>query len=681
MPKKENCFITIYIYLICLILLHLAPFLNPNLRVWGFNHLIFLPDSFTIAYIAVGLLALILPFLAFANRWGDACINEFSRIFFESRYKYLNRGIFVVFLGALFYLLSATVYFLGDGYNIVAGFSSSSAPIYKWSEKGIIHLFSIIQSFFGERSEYSATMAFRVVSVLSGCIVIWFYFLTAEIASSDRLKRLFLFIVILFSGTLLLFFGYIEYYPLLWVFMTGFIYFGLWSVSGGRNICQAFLFLLAGSLLHLQMLFFVPAFVVVLLSTGWGKLIYSKFNKLVWTVLIAGAAALCYNLVHKYLTDLAFQDIFLPLFQGKPIDPAYAIISIPHLLDIFNEFILISPLLFLLVILAWSNLRTIITTRIYLFLVVTAIGSMLPLFVVDPKLTMPRDWDLFSMSAYSAGIVLILLLPEKYYQIMKRFVLSISLLLLISVIPFLSVHLKTQPSEKFLANIINLDFKRSHPSLRLLYEYYIDKGDSLKADSLGRIYNSGFPNMNKIGQAFNVIGIGDMAQASAIIRTIKPDKFDADYHSLMGIYYYRMADYNRAVKYYDSAIQLRPYNGLYYYERAKTYAALRKLDFTQTDLQSAYDLDPNRMTILNGLADLYSLINRPDSCIYYAGKMVERDSTVSVSYYYIAKAYVQKKDITMAEQYARRYSEFVKDDSTLTENLRELARLIKRVKD
>ena len=92
--------------------------------------------------------------------------------------------------------------------------------------------------------------------------------------------------------------------------------------------------------------------------------------------------------------------MIIPLFKGHPMTPGYWLFSPAHLLDIVNEFLLVTPLLPVLTILGWKSPKAIIDDGTSLFFGVLGLGGLIFMFIIDPKLGMARDWDLFALVAF-----------------------------------------------------------------------------------------------------------------------------------------------------------------------------------------------------------------------------------------------------------------------------------------
>ncbi len=676
MNTKNKIFWISYIYLLALVLIRLIPIIAPGSRTWGFNHLIFLPDIYSYCFFFIASIALIIPFIRYTEKAGEKLSEWFSDRFLESRFKYLYRFLFIAVMTTLFAIFTASTHFLGDGYTVIKNLTSETGILVKWSEVGVIRLMWNIRELLGPPNEEISRLAFQIVSIASGAISIYFMFLISRTISENNIKRFIVFVAAFFSGMLLLFFGYTEYYPIIWVFMTGFIYFSLKFLKSGKQLIIAWLFLIVGIVLHLQMAVFVPAAVYMTFSKGNGLILYGRFKKLIW-----GAAGLviisCLTLlIYKYTTNLYIEDIFLPLLNGKPVYPEYAILSVPHLLDILNEFILVSPLLFLLILIGGRNIKSIFENKSAIFLGLSAIGFLLFLFVIDPKLAFPRDWDLFSMSGFSLNILLVLMINGSRIKSINKLLPALMIIMSITILPFLLTNLNEESSEKYMEYQINIDQSKSLSTAVNLMNYYKKNGNTEKYDSLQLEFNRNNSQHNILFEALAAIVRGDMKSAKSYMQDIKPDRFNGDYHRLLSLISLSDGQYNKALGHINNAIQLRRHASFYYYTRARIYLMLEKYEIAREDLYEACRLNSKFSNALNALAYIYDLNRQYDSCNYYAKETLAIDPTSIQSYFWMTKSYAFMNKIDSAKIFLKKYTQFVKNDSTLKSNLELLDSLI-----
>ncbi len=677
MQTTDNRYFKIvYIILAALFLIRFLPFLDPSGRFWGFNALLFLPHIYTITFAVIAAIALALPFTGRSSRMGETLTDSFSEIFYESNHKYIYRSIFILIMTGLFIIFAAPTHFLGDGYTALANMASGFGTVYKWSEKGITFLLSIIQSLIGPKNRQTALISFQIASVLSGIVTIWFFFLIADILTDSKIKKITIFILSLFSAVLLLFFGYVENYPLVWIALSGFIYYAIRYLKSGRGLYISLLFLLFGIFIHLQMGIFIPAYIYILFSGEKGTAIFRKFRYALLGLAALTTIAAGILFVYKFRTDLYFEDIFLRLFTGKGFTPNYYVFSLPHIIDIINEYLLLSPLLLILLVLSIRNLPSILHNKRAIFLTLVSIAGILFLLFIDPKLTMPRDWDLFSFAAFGLTILLILLIRDKYFGLLNRFMPTLIIYLLVACLPFLLVNLKTDPSINYIKYMIKLDPTKSLSSLVIMREYYRDLDDEQKADSLTALIVERFPNDKKVYDAFAALKRGDVQKAQRITNTIKPDKFSGDYHNYLSALYLYQHKYNEALEESDKAIQLQKYKYRYYINRSFIYASMGKNEKSLEAMRDAYDLNFKDRDVLNGLARVHLLSKNYDSTMTWARKMLKVDSSYTSAYYFLSFTYAKEDKPDSAAKYFNLFRNYGRSAFAYQYKLSELKQLL-----
>jgi len=679
MNKFDRKFWIPYLILLILILIRLIPFLYPESQTWGFNHLIFLPVPYSFAFIGLAIIALVLPFWKKTEFLGESFANWFVALFFVSDRKYYYRVLFAVCLTILFVLFSTGTYYLGDGYGYLKILGSSDRVLEKWSEVGASELMSFIQSLLGVKSDQTALLSFQIVSYISGFAFVLLLFSISKLVSDSSVTRLLTFCLSILSGILLLFFGYVEYYPLVWVLMAAYLYFALRFLKTGVGLTFVWLFQLLGILFHLQLAIFFPGTLYLTFCSGKGRQLYNSYKKILWFLIGVGIFGIIAIAYHKYTTDLYFQDIFLPLFFGKPIDPYYAIFSLSHIIDILNEFILISPLLLMLIFFGTKQFKTIWSNITARFLGLLTICGMFFILIIDPKLALPRDWDLLSFVLFPILLLFIIFLKEPEINKIRKFVLSMIVFAFISTIPVLLLFLNNDRSLKYTEYIISLHPQKSYGSLVVLNEYYDSIENKVKSESLKAAFNSKHSRINQLNLAMNAMDDGNLKLAETIIGSIKPDKYDGDYQRIWGRYYYMQGNYVKALEYLDRAVQLRAYNSLYYWQRAMIYAGLSKNDKALDDLKNAYDLDNSSMRVLDGLSYMYFSSKQYDSSIYYAKEMVRIDPSQMGAYYMLANSYYNLKNYEAARQNAEYFIEKTEGTSIYNNQREQLLNMIDQI--
>jgi len=313
-----------------------------------------------------------------------------------------------------------------------------------------------------------------------------------------------------------------------------------------------------------------------------------------------------------------------------------------------------------------------------IFLTLTAIGSLLFLFVIDPKLTLARDWDLFSISACALSILLIVLIHDSLLPTVKRLLTSILILLVIMPLPYFLTILNEKRSIEYVEYMIDLDLQKSFSSIFILNKYLLEHGYNEKADSLQLTYNKYPFSKSRYDWALAEIADGNINKAWSIFRGTLKDHFDQNYHVVLKDLYLNEKNYAKALDHANKAIQLQGYADYLYGYRGEILLNIKRLDDALKDFYRAHDLNSGDPNHLEGIAAVYFRKEQPDSGIFYTQKMLEIDSTKAIGYYMLSQAYIKKKEFKKAQEYADRYAGFVYNDSTLLPYLQHLFSSMKK---
>jgi tetratricopeptide (TPR) repeat protein len=618
--------------IIILIGLRLLALLFPAARLWGLNHLLFLPREIFIGYIVMGLACAACWFFPslFITRRLYAPISQFL----ESENKTVWLGIAILSV-PFFWLCRMPDNLLGDGYTVINNIGGSLPAVFKWSESLTVRIVYFISRLLPYDDLRRGEYAYAIVSVLSGGATIYFFISLAYELGSKATERLLVFGSLLFSGWLVLFLGYAENYPILWPFLTGYLYFAIRFLNGKNTLITALIFLAIAMALHLQALFFAISFPFLLASRGVLLTLYRRHKKSIWLlsgILAAGAGV---AFMYKYNRDLPFRVNFLPFIQGRPASPDYAIFSISHMADIFNEFTLLFPLWPLFLILGTSRARHLFHDPIDRFLVLFSLGGLVMITIIDPRLGMGRDWDLMALVGLGPALLLLRsglqnarISPRQYPLILGLSVLLIA--------PFVLTELSRQPSLNYVQSLLQLDMPKSRSGLVVLRNYYHDQGDTARAESINNSIFVNFPIARQASQIELLIKNRRLAEAQILADSISAaDPFSVDAFNIKGSVAFAQNDFSAAVILFEQARRLQPENHKVLINLAKTYQHLRRVDDLWATLRTAQRYAPHDPDVLLGLAATFLSTRQYDSSFIYAVQATKTD-TLFIDAYYLA---------------------------------------------
>jgi tetratricopeptide (TPR) repeat protein len=650
-PTEKNAFYISYSILILLCLLPVLPFAFKDGRMWGFNHLLFLPSFIIIVYLALIIAALLIPITPVGRKLNRVFIDDSGRILFDSPRRYLYRSL-IVLLAALLFIFFPTR-----------------------TEKGIVIILSAIQGLLGKKNPSTALLAFRIVSVFSGVCTFWFFFLIAELFTAERLIKILVFFILSLSSIALLFFGYVEDYPLIWTALSGFIYFSLKYIQTRRGLLAALIFFSLGLFIHLEMAIFLPALIFLAFSCGAGRDFFNGHKRLIFSILGMIIIVTASIFIWKIRTDIAFENIFLSPFGTKSGWPGYGILTTPHLFDLLNLLFLLSPALVLLIYWAFVSPKNHSKEEL-IYYALLALGGLGFLSMIEPTLGLGRDWDLFSICGIGLTLFLLALINYRTIVTIERLLLPLIIYLFAVTVPFITIYLTESPALKRTEYLINLDPERALTSMILLANYYREMGDSSQLRSLDDRFRRLNTNEMKIIKANRDLDGGNLDDARELIKEIRPDRLSAWYHGLLASLKYYEGDYSQALAESDSAIALNNYNVAFYYNRANIFWSLKQFDSALVCLQHSYQLNNGNSRVLEALAGTFLYLNQPESTIVYGEKLRRHNSADAIGCYFLSKAYALAGKIPEARIQLNEFIRWGQNDRNFAARRRELEQLI-----
>ena len=404
------------------------------------------------------------------------------------------------------------------------------------------------------KTQKTPVEVFQSIAVLSGAIFVfvWVFFILRYIENPGQ--RFILFVVGLTAPFIQNFFGHVEIYAPFFAVVTGYLALLFMYLKSRRKelIWALFIVLFLCLKLHFISFLLTPSLVLVLVYTRgddkWKKMFTWKtaLKYVIIPVFVLGWVA--YFFVFKDHNDPRFlngmvkesERLFLPLVSPEvPLD-GYNLFSVAHLLDFFNNTIHYAGAgLFVVVVFLFNRKRINWDTPEIIISGISLLFFSSLLFMINPLLSMPMDWDLFSLAAPVLLFFLVAIMKniKKDLSVLSTPVLAIGLM----TIPIIATNHLPEASSKRLETVGKYTFKN----------YWIR--------SAGTIHHG--VNMN---------GDDYIDRMKAVIEELAPFAHptkDVEYANLLW----------RAGKYYRGTNQLNL--ALDYYLRAKEYT----LESTSSD--------------------------------------------------------------------------------------------------
>ena len=625
--KKYSATAIAVVMTIVLIAVLVVAGLIPIAHLWGINHLQYFPPGLALALAFLTLLVLI-PDIS--EKIYSIAAN-FARSF---KALPLPARVIVVALisGLLFYIFRVHVHSLGDGYQRV--YQVEKGYLLNPPEPFDYFLHAVLYRGLKLFIDISAEPIYTFLSITLGVIFVIAVYLYKFPVSVDKSSAAMAKVLIITFGGMQIFFGYVESYALLYTASLLFILISYRYIITGRGLILAAIIFGIAITAHQSGLMLVPAMVYLIYHYYKSAKTTNGFRKhlplilgIIPILVLAAIHIRQHILFPQYQTGIA--EMLLPISSAD----GYSIFSLIHLYDIANEIILIIPIAFLLIpIFMYVSTPEKIEKSLKLFFAILIFCAVLFIFLLDPKLGMPRDWDLFSTPMAIVGLVMVLMAISR-----KQFVsMAHHTRIWIIYAPFIfmsvwvgmnsSAHRQLVRAE----NLLSISDRNRGYSIELLAHYYwqiVD--DKEKALELyyqieekhrsARVYN-------KITQLEYKLGNYRKALESAA-KGLELDSNKIDLNILAGAGFLKLGQPLQALKFLYQARRLAPTRYNIYSYLGNTYLKLDSLDQALAAHKMSVRLNPKDAACYFNTAYVYLRAAQYDSAQAYinAGLKINPD--------------------------------------------------------
>ncbi len=461
---------------------------------WATHHLAFLPSphNFLLFGIALGLILLgfiIKPKLNYPSRFS------------------LNHWVVSLAISALFCLFCYSFPIASDSYGNARTFTPylnqmvESLPEGFWGDLlnfkvepgngrwGVFHLFTLAAYAFN----CSYEKVFLWVDAICGSlfVLVWLRLVVAHI--SIPIWQLALSLAGIASPFFLIFFGHIETYAPLYLILLGYFVFLVRAIETKKQIFMLpmAILLLLGMRFHALSYLIAPSFFLTLLTLGWQhnktikKLLTFK-GLVLWLYIPACLVGLVlYFFILKDYNDPRFLDgdvpdierLFLPIIAPEaPLDN-YNLQSWNHIFDFLNAILHWSPgLLFIFVSALTLYRKKLSMSPTLSILLVTLILLISFLFMFNPLMSMPMDWDLFVFPTPLFMVLTLVIVKQIQHETLPTSLLTSISSLGILAIPLFAVNAKT----------LSLSYRQESVGVHVYKTYYAHSA-SLMLNALNMI--------------------------------------------------------------------------------------------------------------------------------------------------------------------------------------------------
>jgi general stress protein CsbA len=626
----------------------------PLNSMWGINHLAFLSGGWWWVFAVVMSAMVVLTLLREPTPQLDRLI-EWTSDFLFKRGVWPKVGVATACM-ILFWVCRTPTHFLGDGYTLLGGLGKEGAYIVKWTDPGAVLLIRLFQSISGVYTKTSALVTFQVLSVVSGWIVVFNAFAISRYLSSENRSRLLALIGILSSGTILLFCGYVELYPPLWLLASTFFVFALRYLRGRGGPLPLLMMLAATCAVHLQALVLLPGVAYAILNREYHEKRGIRFGRGLGLIILGTVMCGFAAYVWLYSTRIEFETIFLPLFRGRPRSPEYAVFTLQHMLDIANLILLIYPLILPFIVLAirtkGEDQRDSVRTTLWLF----AGGSSLFLVLVDPVLGLGRDWDLFSLTVLPLMLVVLFQARRGMAKLVSRKVVTFALVGWFIAGSYVLMNTDVSTTENRIHELLRYYGTKNRSGWSILSNYYREAGNRSRRHDIATEMGNYFPEDTLLVRAYDLFDQGDYRGARNLAhQLVLLDPFRGDYYQILANAQGKLQEFDSSETNYGIAIRLIPYNAMIKNELGQVYLSERKYGEAESMFRRILDYDPSLTMVSEGLALAYYYQGLDDSALRIADGLFASNSSSPGGHLIYLIVNLRNGDLIAARQHYEAY--------------------------
>lgn len=436
--------------------------LFDHVRFWGINHLKYFP------YFAAAIFAFVYISLYLLIQKSELPENiEYKINAMDSTSFRLIMFTLPVIMLIVFCLLRTEVHVLGDGYQRI--YEIEQGYHYNHTEPLDFYLHAVIYGSLNYFTAASAEAVYSWFSIIGG--VIFMIALIPAPLDQSRFDSLIAKALIMSFGGSQIFFGYVESYSLIYPASILFVIFAYHTNKSYKGYFLISFILSIAIASHLMGIILLPTWGYLMSRKARGKGLSGDPGY------ITGIGLILITLAVLGITDysdwLVTREIRSPLGDILlPLTGQYAIFSLRHLLDLLNEFSLIIPTALIMLPMLFIKTPTNRNMRILILLLFIPAGLFL--LMVDPKLGMARDWDLFAPAAAVIGTVIIMQLvySGRWRSVDTKLKLIVVLTGFLQMAPWIILNSSELPQLDRAEEIVMSTDKEQGYGLELLAHHY-----------------------------------------------------------------------------------------------------------------------------------------------------------------------------------------------------------------
>jgi len=461
-------------FLLLTIVRFIAAFF-PKERLWGLNHLAYLPMWLTVLLTAIALLSS----TPLAARFTRDLTNRLYQFYSWLTAKFSRTMIYILLsfgFAFLCWLFPIQFPFLGDGpqymldvARVLVGDKTATTGIITFAEQLTSLIYYSLSKLTPTTTDIGTARAYvhliyQIAGAASGGLFFFLVLTIAHHATRQVSEKVIVIITLLSCAGTLFFFGYIEYYTFVYVGVAFYCYSALAYCDGRVSIYVPMIAFLLSVGLHLLALALLPSLLYLMLSHRSRKVRQLTFRRALLVISIS-AVVLFLIYLFAYLfpeplpTVRRARSFFVPLLRLG--EHTYTLLSHYRLFDLVNEWVLVSQigLVFLAVIVFFLRKKIEWNQQRYIFLLFATAYMIMLNLSANAAFSIGIDWDIFAVAGlvYTLlGIYLVVPLIQKSqwrWNVASMVIGSA----VISILPWIVVNVNSDLAVERFKNLIELD--------------------------------------------------------------------------------------------------------------------------------------------------------------------------------------------------------------------------------
>ncbi len=645
-------------YYLVIVLFLLASFF-PEARVWGVNWWAYLPALAKYGLLLVGIVTP--PAVSY---WSRRLCNGGSPTGGADQRStgYLvPASLTIVLFGLAFVMFRGMTHFLGDGYQLLARLADRAPSVKAW-DMGTSFINDSLFSLLSGQPDVRALLTFQIISVASGVALLIAVAFLSRVLFERNLHRYLFFLGLASGGYMLLFFGYVENYALFIAAVMLYTLVGLLVMKGKASRWWALPPLLATLFLHLFGVTLLPSLLYLLLrDSRFGRWLGNLSTKT--KLLMAATLVLLSVLIYYYLytSYYFFTFALLPMVPDRFTIENDMLFSFKHITDIGNLLLLLVPGLpiFLTMVLI-SPVKGWLRRAEYRFLLILVFSSLGAVYVFNPGIGMPRNWDLFSIAGIPLAVLCYYYALEHRRSVRSVLLTCVPAIVLgfLSLVPRVATQVVPDFGIAHFKNYLVLDKIRNRNARRLLVDYYERVGNATAAQKEQARTEADFPEAFHNRKARELISQANYAEAIGHLRQaleFNPLSYDA--YGNLGVCYLKQGVLDSALVLLRIADGLNPYNASTINNMGTAY--LRKGEYARAErlFLKSLRIDSTEQNAMVGLASVYLSLDQFDRSLDYVTRIY---TLTDMPYEYFRQAGDAYLDKRAFRQAARAYDYAIK---------------------